>query len=438
MMQKRIAVISAIVLGAALTFTGCPSPTSPTVPTNPKDPTTPTDYTFLFKALDGSGDVATALDTWNSGTTISDYSSDSVYANAKQIVSGTGWGTAVACIAFKDFDSGKLAEYTTLNFKIKTSDYTTVRVKVPEEEKEYALSSGVSLANGWIQMAIPLSDFIAGVTKFQPAYVNQFAIFSFGAGSMLVTDVALSGSGAVYKKAMEDKIAEAQTLLTDHTVGTEDGNVSQETHDALNSAIGDAQSFISGSISAQSAITVALKTLLLAMKDFENNIIKSVPDTLPPAPTINSANVISLLNSSGTYTDFNVQNWNPNWGQSGSITDATIAGKTIKLLDLKNYQGVAIDETNRINITGKTKLHMSIWTANGQQFSVYAISSGDEQQLLTGPITKNQWNDIVIDIATGDFTKVMQLKFTAATVSGGPENVAVGQYYLDNIYFANE
>jgi hypothetical protein len=81
---------------------------------------------------------------------------------------------------------------------------------------------------------------------------------------------------------------------------------------------------------------------------------------------------------------------------------------------------------------------MSIWTANGQQFSVYAISSGAEQQLLTGPLTKNQWNDIVIDIATSDFTKVIQLKFTAATDIGGPENVAVGQYYLDNIYFANE
>ncbi len=317
-------------------------------------------------------------------------------------------------------------------------------MKVPEVEKEYALSSGASLANGWIQMAIPLSDFTANDATYRPAYVNQFAILSFGAGSMLITDVALSGSGTVYKNAMEDKIAEAQTLLTNHTVGTEDGNVSQETHDALNSAIENAQSFISGSIPAQSAITTALKTLLLAMKDFENNIIKSAPDTLPPAPTINSANVISLLNSSGTYIDFNVQNWNPGWGQAGSITDASIAGKTIKLLDLKvnsggaAYQGVAIDETNGINITGKTKLHMSIWTANGQQFSVYAISSGAEQQLLTGPLTKNQWNDIVIDIATSDFTKVIQLKFTAATDIGGPENVAVGQYYLDNIYFANE
>lgn len=171
---------------------------------------------------------------------------------------------------------------------------------------------------------------------------------------------------------------------------------------------------------------------------FYSNIIWNAPNSLPSAPTIDAANVISLLNSSGTYTDITVQNWNPNWGQAGSITNATIAGKTIKLLDLQNYQGVAIDETNGIDITGKTKLHMSIWTTNGQQFSVYAISSGTEQQLLTGTINKGVWNDIVIDVSTEDLTKVIQLKFTAATTLGGAMDVAVGKYYLDNIYFATE
>ena len=83
-----------------------------------------------------------------------------------------------------------LSNYSTLEFKIKTSDYTTIKVKVPENEITFQIADGTPLANGWVQMSLPLSNWSGEV-----ATANQFAILEFGAGTILITDVMLSGEG---------------------------------------------------------------------------------------------------------------------------------------------------------------------------------------------------------------------------------------------------
>lgn len=163
--------------------------------------------------------------------------------------------------------------------------------------------------------------------------------------------------------------------------------------------------------------------------------IVTVPTTLPAAPTLAASKVISLLNSSATYTDIPVGNWNPNWGQGGSIADATIAGKTIKLMNLVNYQGVNISSPNGattdpgvIDITGKAVLHLSYWTADGTNLQVFPISAGGEYAIDAGTLTQGAWTDleIPIDQAGFDLTTIRQLKFVTS---------APGHFYLDNIYF---
>ena len=159
------------------------------------------------------------------------------------------------------------------------------------------------------------------------------------------------------------------------------------------------------------------------------------PTTLPDAPTLPSTKVISLLNSSATYTDIAVGNWNPSWGQGGSIADAVIATKTIKLMNLVNYQGVNISapdgaatDPGAINITGKNTLHISYWTADGTNLQVFPISAGGEYSIDAGTITQGAWTDleIPIDAAGFDLTTIRQLKFVTT---------AAGHFYLDNIYF---
>ena len=126
---------------------------------------------------------------WGTGTTIvSDYSGDATYNPSIQLLSGTGWGD-VSAVAFTEMEIGILSNYSTLEFKIKTSDYTTIKVKVPEVEKTFPID-GTPLADGWIQMSIPLSEFGGAVDA-----AVEFAIFEFGVGTMLITDVMLSGDG---------------------------------------------------------------------------------------------------------------------------------------------------------------------------------------------------------------------------------------------------
>lgn len=156
------------------------------------------------------------------------------------------------------------------------------------------------------------------------------------------------------------------------------------------------------------------------------------PLTLAPDPTLPPSSVISLFNSSATYTNIPVGDWNPNWGQGGSISDAVVATRTIKLMNLVNYQGVNVSPdgsaTGAIDITGRNRLHISYWTADGTDLQVFPINAAGEYSIDAGPITRNGWTDLVITINQPGFslTSIRQLKF----VTTSP-----GRFYLDNIYF---
>ena len=157
------------------------------------------------------------------------------------------------------------------------------------------------------------------------------------------------------------------------------------------------------------------------------------PTTLPATPSLAAANVISLLNSSATYTNIAVGDWNPNWGQGGSIADAVVATKTIKLLNLVNYQGVNVSPdgsaTGALNITGKNTLHISYWTSNGTSLIFSPINAAAEYPINVGAITQNAWTELEIPINQAGFSlaSIRQLKFET--------NSGQGNFYLDNIYF---
>lgn len=158
----------------------------------------------------------------------------------------------------------------------------------------------------------------------------------------------------------------------------------------------------------------------------------SAPSSLPAAPTLASSKVISLLNSSATYTNIAVGDWNPYWGQGGSIADVVVASKTIKLMNLVNYQGVNVSPTGSatgaIDITGKSTLHISYWTADGTNLQVFPINGATEYSIDAGAITKGAWTDLEIPITQAgfDLTTIRQLKFVTT---------AAGHFYLDNVYF---
>jgi hypothetical protein len=142
---------------------------------------------YLYSTA-GIVDIVTVWSDWGTGT-VQDgaYDQDATY-NPSIKLAGTGsWGTV---LAFTEIPAGKMAEYGNLEFKIKSSD-ATVKVKVPEVEKEFTIADGTPLADGWVQMSIPLSTFGAAVVDA----AKEFAIFGSGNATLFLTDVMLSGDG---------------------------------------------------------------------------------------------------------------------------------------------------------------------------------------------------------------------------------------------------
>jgi hypothetical protein len=143
----------------------------------------------------------------------------------------------------------------------------------------------------------------------------------------------------------------------------------------------------------------------------------------PTPPARAAAKVVSIF--SEAYTNVNVTNFNPGWGQSTVTTQIQFAGNnTLKYANL-NYQGTEIAATNALTMN---KLHIDVWTADGTTFQITPISPGPKEKLITlTPLVQNQWNSFDIDLSqfTGvDFSNIFQFKV-----------VGNGTVYIDNLYF---
>ncbi|MBM7555689.1 Ig-like domain-containing protein [Halanaerobacter jeridensis] len=143
---------------------------------------------YLYSSA-GTVDIANTIDTWGSGTGLTtDYSGDADYSPIIEAVSGTNWGADAAVVAFTGLNAGELANYNKLVFKVKSDQYSSLRVKIPDTENEYVIAdNGVDLGNGWYQVEIDLADFSDAVdSAVEVAIHNNF----YGSpGKMYITDV---------------------------------------------------------------------------------------------------------------------------------------------------------------------------------------------------------------------------------------------------------
>ena len=148
------------------------------------------------------------------------------------------------------------------------------------------------------------------------------------------------------------------------------------------------------------------------------------PASRAPVPTIPASEVISIFSS--TYTDVEGTDFNPNWGQSTTVTQEEIGGANTLKYENLNYQGVGL--ASAIDVSGKTMLHLDYWTNDSTGFNTFLISSGPSEIAYAVPITTGQWVSIDIPLSeynsVVDLTDLIQMKFDGN-----------GTIYLDNIYF---
>ena len=160
----------------------------------------------------------------------------------------------------------------------------------------------------------------------------------------------------------------------------------------------------------------------------------TVPTTdAPTPPEREDADVISIY--SDAYTNINVTNFNPGWGQSGAVDtayDPTGNGvNTVLEYSNFNYQGTEFDATDA---SAMEFVHIDIWTADATnvKFSPINNGTGAGEFLVDVPVVIGGWSSV--DIAIADFTgmtwdSLFQMKFDGA---GGTNPSTI---YIDNVYF---
>jgi hypothetical protein len=153
----------------------------------------------------------------------------------------------------------------------------------------------------------------------------------------------------------------------------------------------------------------------------------SAPTEAAPTPSAYSSNVISIF--SDAYDDVADTDFNPNWGQSTTVSYPTVDDDNMLMYVGLNYQGTQFGST--VDASSMEYLHVDMWTADATSVLIYPISDSSGEESYELPITLGEW--VSYDIPLSYFTDLglsmedlIQFKF----VGDGVETI-----YLDNLYF---
>ncbi len=361
---------------------------------------------FFLKDVDTpDGDELVMSAAWEGSATISVDENNS--GLAEFVAYPAWWGGGVAWAQVPDAASGlyDLSGVATISFEIKSETVTT-------DEVAYMVQwLGANAGEGG-EFAVSLTDLgVTDISTWTTVTVDMTA------GGDISDDTAQTGR---YGK-------------TAVSFFTQNGNQYVDTAFALK-WLGDAgTSPNTGSLTAGDTYLIRNIKFLDASDNnaaIADDIIYENPTSGAAAPTLAEADVISFHTSTNTYTNTTVDNWNPAWGQAGSLADYDTGNGVVKLLDLQNYQGVDFD-ANRKDITGMTTLHISYYTTEVTGFLFFPIWDGGEGSVDTGALTTDgAWHDLELDLSTIggiDLTTIRQFKFDISSYTSGT-------IYLDNIY----
>jgi PKD repeat protein len=155
------------------------------------------------------------------------------------------------------------------------------------------------------------------------------------------------------------------------------------------------------------------------------------PAEAAPTPTEDAANVISIF--SDAYSAIDGVNTNPDWGQATVVTDEVVAGDNILKLAGLNYQGIDWTATagGSIDVTGKTMVHVDIWTKAVETINFSLIGGGAENavSLTTEAGTWTSFDIALSEYTAPDKSAVIQFKFDDAGSGTSPT------LFVDNMYF---
>lgn len=160
--------------------------------------------------------------------------------------------------------------------------------------------------------------------------------------------------------------------------------------------------------------------------------LADAPSSAATTPILNDADVVSIF--SDAYTNVTVTEWNPDWGQSTTLTTVDIEGNSTLKYENLNYTGIVTDYGNPTDVSSKTFVHFDYWSNNATSlaFKIVNTSYGDgdplkESEVTVPSITLGSW--VGVDIPLADFTTdpsgITQMLFASSSA----------KVYIDNLYF---
>ncbi len=167
------------------------------------------------------------------------------------------------------------------------------------------------------------------------------------------------------------------------------------------------------------------------------------PPIPAPTPTHPQANVISLHNSSGTYTNVAIDSWHATWGDGFSVlTDHSIPATTglVKKYSGLIFAGVEFYAPHRIDASQMTGLHVDLWTPDANKFGIKLVSTttSGARTVVSGStvITNNGWVSLDIPLSNFaglDLANLDQLLWLDNGEAGAGGDQA-GTFFIDNVY----
>ena len=157
------------------------------------------------------------------------------------------------------------------------------------------------------------------------------------------------------------------------------------------------------------------------------------PEVIAPVPTIAQNDVISIY--SDAYTGVPLNEVNPNWGQTTTLSDFNVTGDNIWLYQSLNYSGIVTDYGNPTDLTGVKYLHFDYYTPDATTIGFKIVNTTlnpvQEDIVFLPEVLTGTWMSVTIPLTDYnlDFSNITQLIWDT---SGGSATI-----YVDNIYFHN-
>ncbi|WP_157515074.1 hypothetical protein [Gaetbulibacter saemankumensis] len=157
------------------------------------------------------------------------------------------------------------------------------------------------------------------------------------------------------------------------------------------------------------------------------------PEVAAPQPTIAASDVISIY--SDAYTGVTLNEVNPDWGQTTTLSDFVVSGDNIWKYESLNYSGIVTDYGNPTDLTGVKYLHFDYYTPDATTLGFKIVNTAldpvQEDIVFLPKVTQGTWISVTIPLSEYDldFSAITQLIWDT---SGGSATV-----YIDNLYFHN-